>query len=263
MTLPPIFTPEYYAHWRDFEAGHWWTAGMRDVASMLFSLAELPERGVLLDVGCGSGQGMHWFAAAHPAWRTIGIDLGHAGLLAAQQAGLPMLIHGTATDLPIPTDSVDAITTLDVLQHLPLDGGDERALAEMYRVLRPGGCLYVRTNAQAFPHVPDDPDAVWHKYEPAELAVKLRRAGFSIIRLSRVNALLGLAEIPGALRRDRQRHTSYEVVHRTVPRQHPLAGALKRAWLRSEGRAIRAGVKLPTGRSLVALCRASKAEGVL
>ena len=33
MSLPPIFTPEYYAHWRDFEARHWWTAGMRDVGS--------------------------------------------------------------------------------------------------------------------------------------------------------------------------------------------------------------------------------------
>jgi len=258
MTLPPIFTPEYYAHWRDFEAGHWWTAGMRDVASQLFELAQLPPRGTLLDVGCGSGQGMRWFAAGHPAWRCVGIDLGHEGLVAAQRAGYPLLIRGTATELPLPEGSADAITTLDVLQHLPLDGGDRRALVEMRRVLRPGGYLLLRTNVQAFPRVPDDPAAVWHKYDPEELREKLTDAGFRIVRLSRINALLGLAEIPRELvgRRAGANHTSYEVVHRPVPAQRAWASTIKRTWLRWEGLAVRAGVRLPTGRSLVALCRA-------
>lgn len=257
MTLPPIFTPEYYAYWREFEASHWWTAGMRDVAAMLFDTVDLPETGTLLDIGCGSGQGMRWFTGMRPRWRLAGIDPGMEGLRAAVAAGFRGVSAASATALPISSGSVDAIITLDVMQHLPLGGGDRVALAEMHRVLKPGGVLYIRTNVQSFPRVPDDPAAVWHKYDPAELSEKLRSAGFDILRLSRINALLGLAEIPGELRaaRTRQKHSSFEVVSKPLRKSPAWSAAIKRAWLRVEGRAIRAGVQLPTGRSLVALCR--------
>lgn len=257
MSLPPIFTPEYYAHWREFEARHWWTAGMRDVASMLFGLVPLPSEGLLLDVGCGSGQGMQWWTSLRPRWRSAGIDPGLEGLRAAVHAGFNTVAAGSATALPIKDGTVDVIVTLDVMQHLPLGGGDRTALREMQRVLKPGGYLFLRTNVQSFPRVPDDPDAVWHKYEPAELAAKLKEAGFSVVRLSRINALLGLAEIPGELRRARasQRHSSYEVVTKPVQEPGGWMTALKRGWLGLEGRAVRAGLRLPVGRSLVALCR--------
>ncbi len=254
--LPPIFTPEYYEHWRDFESLHWWTAGMRDVASMLFGLGGLKEEGTLLDVGCGSGQGMHWFRTIRPRWKLTGVDLGMDGLVAAAGSGLAVAL-GTATSLPVASETVDAAVTLDVLQHLPFGGGDREALVEMHRVLKPGGLLFIRTNVQSYPHVPDDPIAVWRKYEPSELREKLHDAGFSIIRLSRLNALLGLAEIPQELKRrsSEQRHSSYDVVSAPVQRQSGMATQLKRKWLRLEGRAVRAGVQLPIGRSLVALAR--------
>lgn len=259
MTLPPIFTPEYYAHWREFEARHWWTAGMRDVASMLFGLVQLPESGLLLDIGCGSGQGMHWWSSQRPRWRSAGIDPGTEGLRAARQSGLELVSAASATALPIRGSSIDAIITLDVMQHLPLDGGDRVALREMHRVLKPGGYLFIRTNVQSFPRIADDREAVWHKYDPDELRDKLTSAGFDIIRLSRINALLGLAEIPGDLRRARageqQRHTSYDVVAGPVKQKAGWATALKRGWLNLEGRAVRAGFRWPVGRSLVALCR--------
>lgn len=257
MTLPPIFTPEYYAYWREFEARHWWTAGMRDVATMLFATVPLPEEGVLLDVGCGSGQGMRWFSGLRPRWRVLGVDPGMEGLHAAGGAGFPNVAAASATALPVASSSADAVITLDVMQHLPLEGGDHAALREMFRVLKPGGHLFIRTNVQSYPRVSDDPVAVWHKYEPGELETKLRAAGFEVLRLSRINALLGLAEIPGELRaaRTRSTHSSYEVVSKPLRPSASWSSAIKRAWLRMEGRAIRAGIRLPTGRSLIAFCR--------
>lgn len=257
MTLPPIFSEEYYAHWRDFEARHWWNAGMRDVAASLISLAKLPANGVMLDVGCGSGQGMHWFATVRPSWKMAGVDLGMDGLRAAKMSGLGGVALGTATSLPVADSSVDLAITLDLLQHLPLDGGDHDAFQEMHRVLKPGGHLFIRTNVQSFPRVPDDPEAVWHKYDADELDAKVRRAGFSVVRLSRINAVLGLAEIPQEIRRARgpRRHSSYDVVNSAPPRAGGIANSVKRGLLRLEGRAVRSGVTLPVGRSLVALCR--------
>jgi len=257
MTLPPIFSEEYYAHWRDFEARHWWTAGMRDVAASLIGLARLPAAGAMLDVGCGSGQGMHWFKTIQPGWTMAGIDLGMDGLRAAKMSGLGGVALGTATSLPVGDAAVDLVVTLDLLQHLPLAGGDHEALLEMHRVLKPGGHLFIRTNVQSFPRVADDPEAVWHKYDADELNEKVRCAGFSVVRLSRINAVLGLAEIPQEIRRARgpRRHSSYNVVSADSPPAGGLANSIKRGLLRLEGRAVRAGVNLPVGRSLVALCR--------
>lgn len=257
MTLPPIFSSDYYAYWRDFEARHWWTAGMRDIAAMLFTLVKMPDEGVLLDVGCGSGQGMHWFTRLRPEWNAAGVDLGMDGLAAALHSGLTSVALGTATSLPIATGTIDAVITLDVLQHLPLEDGDRVALREMHRVLKPGGHLFIRTNVQSFPRVPDDPDAVWRKYEPEDLNAKLEAAGFTVIRLSRINTLLGLAEIPRELKRgrDRGRHSSYDVVSAPLQKPGGWATPLMRGWLRLEGRAVRAGLRLPSGRSLVALAR--------
>lgn len=256
MTGPLIFTPEYYQRMRQLESDGWWNAAMRDVAAMLLRDVNLPRHGTLLDVGCGSGQTMTWFTSLYPEWRTLGLDVSLDGLAAARALGVEVA-QASALDIPYPTRSVDAVITLDVVQHLPLGGGDVRALREMRRVMRAGGVLLLRTNAQAFPHVGDDPTYNFHKYEPAELRAKLREAGFTVLRCSRVNALLGLAEIPRELRAKRE-HGEHE--YRGIlatPRARPdWAHALKRRWLRVEGRAVRAGVRLPMGRTIMALCRA-------
>jgi SAM-dependent methyltransferase len=256
MSGPMIFTPEYYERMRQLERHGWWNAGMRDIAGRLLIDAALPATGTLLDVGCGSGQTMTWFAQRFRGWRAFGVDVARDGLVAAHRGG-EQVTQASALTLPFADASVDAIVTLDVVQHLPLGGGDRSALAEMRRVLRPGGHLLLRTNAQAFPRIADDEEYNFHKYEPRELRSKLMAAGFSIIRLSRVNALLGLAEIPRELRAAREHG---DVEYRGIlARAHPgrrWPDAWKRRWLRLEGSLVGSGVRLPLGRTLLALCRA-------
>jgi SAM-dependent methyltransferase len=254
MTGPMIFTPDYYARMRENEDGGWWNAGMRDVIELLLSDTALAATGVLLDVGCGSGQSMRWFLERHPAWRSAGLDLSRDGLRAARALG-QNVSRASALALPHADASVDLILTLDVIQHLPLDGGDRTALAEMRRVLRPGGWLCLRTNAQAFPPTRDDPAHNFHKYEPAELRSKLEAAGFRVARLSRINALLGLAEIPRELRATRRHGAGYHGIL-AEPRPRRALDRVLRGWLRLEGRAVRRGWQLPAGRAMVALCRA-------
>ncbi len=50
-------------------------------------------------------------------------------------------VVGSATELPFPDNSFDAIWTIDTLEHVPQP---EKALSEMRRVLRPDGYLYIR-----------------------------------------------------------------------------------------------------------------------
>jgi ubiquinone/menaquinone biosynthesis C-methylase UbiE len=254
VTAPRIFTPDYYKRMRDLEEGSWWNAGMRDVAAMLLELARLPPAGVLLDVGCGSGQTMTWFERRHPGWRTVGIDVATEGLAAARARGVNSVARASALELPFRSESIDLVITLDVLQHVPLGGGDAKALEEIARVLKPGGYVFVRTNAQAFPHTADDVAFQFHKYQPNELNAKLVATGFQVIRLSRVNAVLGLAEIPRELRVRRQEHSYHGIL--AEPRAGSLLSSrLKRGWLRWEGRLVRRGGKWPFGRTIVTLCR--------
>ena len=256
MKGPTIFTSEYYARMRELESDGWWNAGMRDVAAKMLLDAELPSTGTVLDVGCGSGQTMAWFLASHPGWRATGIDVAPHGLRAARSLGLRDVLLASALDLPFGAATVDLAITLDVVQHLPLGGGDVAALREIRRVLKPGGYLFLRTNAQAFPHASDDPAYDFHKFRPAELRAKLQAAGFSVLRLSRLNALLGLAEIPRELRATRSDGVGYHGILARPSGSRSMATTLKRSWLRLEGAAVRRGWRLPLGRTIVGLCRA-------
>jgi SAM-dependent methyltransferase len=251
---PHIFTPEYYARLRNLEATSWWNEGMRDIAAGLLKRAEILDTGVVLDAGCGSGQTMSWFLDQYPRWKAIGVDVATDGLQAARGHLLPVSC-ASALHLPLADNTVDVVISLDVLQHLPLDGGDAIALAEFSRVMRPGGTLLLRTNAQSFPRSRDDTEFSFRKYQPKELRRRLSAAGFDILTFGRCNALLGLAEIPRELRATRHRGGGYHGVLAQPQRDSGIARRLKRGWLRLEGRALAAGLSLPLGRTLFALCK--------
>lgn len=254
-SAPRIFTPDYYRRMSALEARSWWNAAMRDTAARLLADARMPEEGLALDIGCGSGQTMGWLRTHYPKWRFVGADIAVEGLLAARMDSEAVAL-ASALALPFPSSSADLVVTFDVVQHLPLPDGDLTALTEMRRVLRPGGLLLLRTNAQAFPHTDDDPAAQFRKYDERSLRGKLVAAGFDPLRLSRINALLGLAEIPRELRARRASGTRGYHGLLAAPRRNGSADRIKRWWLRLEGRALAMGMRLPLGRTFLALCRA-------
>src|SRR5687768_948040 len=257
-SAPRIFTPEYYARMRDLGSGSWWNAGMRKIAARLLARAELPEKGSLLDAGCGSGQTLSWFLDAHSGWTATGIDVAPEPLAVARGTGLSVQ-RASALELPFASHVFDLVIALDLLQHLPLDGGDERALREFHRVLRPDGTLLIRTNAQAYPKIRDDPVFSYRRYEPDRLRGRLASSGFEIVVLGRSNSLLGLAEIPREMRANRSRSSSYTGLLSEPTATAGVAHFLKRTWLDIEGRAVAAGWQLPFGRTIFALCRAGRA----
>jgi len=237
---------------RGLEATSWWNEAMRDIAGMLIDRARIPSSGIFVDAGCGTGQTMDWFVRRHPGWRGVGFDIATEALEFARNAG-QRVSQATALSLPVRSNSVDLVISLDTLQHLPLDGGDATAIHEFFRVLRPGAALLLRTNAQSFPRTRDDKEFSFHKYNPRSLRAKLFDAGFVTRVLGRCNAVLGLAEIPRELRAARNTSGDYHGIL-AQPRNHPsFLDGLKKAWLRFEGHAVLAGLSLPLGRTLVVL----------
>lgn len=253
---PRVFTPDYYARMAELEATSWWNEAMRDIAGMLLDHAGISSMGIVVDAGCGSGQTLDWFLAAYSGWKGIGFDIAADGLQFARDARLAVS-QATMLSLPLPDNSVDLVISLDVLQHLPLDGGDATALAEFSRVLRAGGKLLVRTNSQSFPRAREDKAFSFRKYEPRMLRRKLSDAGFETRILGRCNAVLGLAEIPRELRAARESSGDYHGILATPKSRSGFADRLKKSWLRLEGRAVSAGLSLPLGRTLFALSEKS------
>jgi ubiquinone/menaquinone biosynthesis C-methylase UbiE len=97
---------------------------------------------LVVDVGCGTGAASRLAAQrVGPSGRVIGVDI-NAGMLEVARS-LP-LDHGaiiewheqSALELPIAREKVDTVLCAQALQFFPDRAG---ALAEMYRVLKPGG----------------------------------------------------------------------------------------------------------------------------
>jgi ubiquinone/menaquinone biosynthesis C-methylase UbiE len=107
--------------------------------------AGLPDGGTLLDVGCGTGTFAIALAAARPDATVIGLD-GDPQILgiARGKAGSDRVDwhEGLAGELDLPDGSADAVVMSLLLHHLGPDA-KRAALADVRRVLRPGGLLHV------------------------------------------------------------------------------------------------------------------------
>lgn len=104
-------------------------------------LAELAARveapRCLLDLGCGTGIGAKRLQALYPQAAVLALDCAPGMARCARDAGLDALV-ADAQRLPLAAQACDAILSNLVLQWCP---EPERALAEAWRVLRPGGWL--------------------------------------------------------------------------------------------------------------------------
>jgi SAM-dependent methyltransferase len=96
----------------------------------------------VLDAGCGDGA-LAASAASSPL-HVIGLDAATAMVRAARAHG--PIVRGDVTALPVADGSVDAVVTVNVLDHLDRPA---TALREARRVLRPGGLFVAGTVARS------------------------------------------------------------------------------------------------------------------
>ena len=158
------------------EREHWWFSAKRALVVQALSSVGGP-RGLAVDVGCGTGAVLDDLVAlGHP--QVLGTDLDpHALRLTAlrlpEGAGVARAV---AEALPLPTGTVDVLTSLDVVEHLV---DDVLALREYARVLRPGGRLLLAVPAYAWAWSEHDV-ALGHqrRYGRARLEEVVTAAGF-------------------------------------------------------------------------------------
>ncbi len=103
--------------------------------------------GSVLDVGCGGG--FLSLELARHGVKTVGLDYSQPTIDAAQRRAqqeapsAPLTyIQGDAYALPFENESFHVVTCMDFLEHV---SEPQRVIAEISRVLKPGGCFYFHT----------------------------------------------------------------------------------------------------------------------
>src|SRR5712692_7169888 len=164
------------------EARHFWFRGFRWFVTPLIrhAINGRPDAR-LLDCGCGTGANLDLLGRFGTSY---GFDLSQVGLYIGRQSGRSRLVRASVTAVPFPTDRFDLVTSFDVLYSL--QGAEERAaVAEMYRLVRPGGFALI--NVAAMELLRGDHSILSRevrRYSRPRLRQLVAGAGFEIVRLT-------------------------------------------------------------------------------
>ena len=161
----------------------------------------------VLDAGAGFGR--HAFDLARQGARVVALDWSADEVAGTKDTFAAMVdageipaeryvgvLRGDATRLPFAARSFDAVVTSEVLEHIPDDTG---ALAELVRVLKPGG-VFAATVPTWWPekvnwmlsddyHAPAAVGGHVRIYSATELKAKLRAAGLRLAGTHHAHAL--------------------------------------------------------------------------
>jgi len=233
------------------ERDHFWFRGFRKFVEPLIAAAAGGRRLEILDCGCGTG---HNLQMLRRYGRAYGIDLTWAGLQYARGRGERHVARATAASLPFGAAAFDLVTSFDVLYSLP-DAVERDAIAEMFRVLKPGGTLIV--NVAALDALRGNPSVLWgeiRRYSKSDLRRRLEAAGFRVAHSTYTN--FSILPLVAAVRL-KQRLSGDHVESQDESTVPPApVNALLSGLLAVEAAALRV-VNMPVGSSLIAVARKS------
>jgi len=114
-----------------------------------YLLSSLAGKGSVLDIGCGAGRAC--FELAEREYKVTGIDVSEGLLSVARKIsmdkGTPIdFIHTEGVWLPFQDNTFEVVTGFKILCYIPTRELRETYLAEIFRVLKPGGTCVMTQN---------------------------------------------------------------------------------------------------------------------
>jgi ubiquinone/menaquinone biosynthesis C-methylase UbiE len=147
--------------------------GERGISKRLESLSDLGplEGDRLLDIGCASGAYTMRLAERFAHVEAIDVEPKRLRIFADRLVGSPLsgrvgLSLASAEAMPYRTGLFDVVTAIEVLEHIP---DLNAALAEVHRVLKPGGWFFVTGPNRYFPLESHGPLIRGRRYRPSHV----------------------------------------------------------------------------------------------
>lgn len=162
---------------------HWWYGGRRQLVRETLLRFPAPP-GLVLDVGCGTGDNMPMLAQV-TGGAVVGTDLSVHALHHAVRGHTAIAL---AEDLPVPAATCGLVASMDVIEHLD---DDLVGLREYRRVLTPSGLLLLTVPAYQWLWGEHD---VWaahrRRYRAGGLRAVVESAGFEVLHTTYYNSFL-------------------------------------------------------------------------
>jgi SAM-dependent methyltransferase len=117
------------------EPSYVWRVGQERRLQMITAAAGSRLEGRVLENGCGVGMYLQHLAPVAKSVVGLEYELERAK---EAQAHSPLVINGACEQLPFTCDAFDVVLSHEVLEHV---SDDQQSVAEMVRVLRPGGVI--------------------------------------------------------------------------------------------------------------------------
>jgi len=171
-----------------------WAAAVRDQLPWVLRGVELGDE--VLEVGPGPGLTTDLLRARAPRITAIEIDPRLAEALRQRTLGQGVeVVTGDATAMPFEAARFSAVVSFTMLHHVPSPELQDRLLAEVCRVLRPGGVFAGSDSTASFlfrlAHLGDTMVLV----DPDRFASRLQAAGFTDARVQRGKHAFGFRAI--------------------------------------------------------------------
>lgn len=208
----------------------------------------------ILDCGCGTGSNLEMLRRYG---RAVGFDLTATGAQFAKAHG-HAVAQASIADIPFRSGTFDLVTSFDVFQTLP-DRVERAAIAEIARVLKPGGRLLLHVAALDLLHGKHSVlSEEVRRYTPARLRAIVEQGGFQIDRLTFDHMSLLPLMLPVRMWH-RATAAGGQVTAGEAEIAVPIApvNAALTALVSLEALALRA-VNMPIGSSLMCLARKSR-----
>ncbi len=231
------------------EDQYWWFVGRRRMVRALIGRHMAGRENLrVLDAGCGTGGTL---AALEGIGELSGCDISGEALGMCRSRGFERLTQSNVGALDYEDESFDVVINCDVLEHVE---DDEAAIAELTRVLRPGGIVVLTVPAHQWLWSEHD-EALDHLRRYAERQVRelMEGAGLRVEKLTGAVTLVLPAIITWRWVSRMRRRTKGQAQTSLVQLPGPINALLIRL-LDFENAIIRHG-RLPIGASLVAVAR--------
>ncbi|MBF0291371.1 MAG: class I SAM-dependent methyltransferase [Nitrospinae bacterium] len=232
---------------------HWWRYGTNTFFARL--VGDNVEPGAMvLDHGCGVGD---LITLLKEKYRVVGVDAFPAAVRYARDANPDSQVtQGDIMALPFADATFDAVVSLDVLYHANVTD-DTMALAEIERILKPGGRVFLQLPAYEWLRSGHDAVAMTRKrYNAEEVRSSLEKSGFTPVRTGyRMTFFFFAAALARLLKRG-QAHEE-ESASSDMKNENPALNTLLKKVISVEN-AVARYINFPFGLSVVAV--AKKAE---